>query len=84
VTLKEILDAVVAVEAEIKTAAPGSPELAAVTTRIADLQGELERTRSTMGPLVPDASTPSNADEKSAINLEHALRSLMTAANAKQ
>ena len=83
-TIKEILDAVVAVEAEIINTPPGAPELAATVARIVDLQGELERTRSALGPLVPDASSPPTADEQSAADLERALGSLLSAANSKR
>jgi hypothetical protein len=84
VTIKDLLDAVAAVEDEIIKTPPGAPELASIVARIVELQGELERTRSVLGPVIPDASSPPSADEKSADDLERALRSLLSAASSKR
>jgi hypothetical protein len=84
VTLDEIHDQVVALEREIVDVEPASPELSAVIARLRELQGELERTRSVLGPLVPDAASPKSPVERSADDLDAALTSLMRAATAKQ
>ncbi|MEO8261534.1 MAG: hypothetical protein ABI566_03105 [Pseudolysinimonas sp.] len=81
--LQQILEAVMAVEQEIEVTPPGAPEFATIVSRIADLQRELERARSVLGPLIPDASRPKSADEESAASLELALRSLGQAATSK-
>jgi hypothetical protein len=84
VTIKELLDAVAAVEDEIIKTPPGAPEFASIVARIVELQGELERTRSVLGPVIPDASSPPTSDEKSADDLERALNSLLSAASSKR
>jgi hypothetical protein len=84
VTIADILASVMALEKEISDTPVGAPEFAAIVTQIADIQRELERTRSVQGPLIPDASSPKTADEESAIYLERSLRSLMKAAEAKR
>ena len=54
-TVDEIHGEVVRLEGEIEALRPGDPELAAVVARIRELEGDLERTRGALGPLVPDA-----------------------------
>ena len=83
-TIDEIHDEVVALEREIRDVAPASPELSAVIARIRELRGELERARSVLGPLIPDAASPKSPVERSADDLDAALTSLMRAATAKR
>jgi hypothetical protein len=59
-------------------------ELGDVVARIRELQDELERARSVLGPLIPDASSPKSPEEKSADDLATILANLMSAATAKQ
>jgi hypothetical protein len=84
VTIPELFAAVVDVQRAIEETPPGAPELAATVARIAELRGELERTRSALGPLIPDATGPQTPDETSAADLERSLESLMKAARSKQ
>jgi hypothetical protein len=84
VTIDEIHDRVVELEQTIMEVGPGSPELAAVVAHIRELQGELERARGALGPLVPDASSPKSPAEQSADELGSALTNLLRAATAKQ
>ena len=83
-TIADILASVMALEKEISDTPVGAPEFGAIVTQIAEIQRELERTRSVQGALVPDASSSKTADEESAIDLERSLRSLMKAAEAKR
>jgi hypothetical protein len=83
-TVDEIHDQVVAIEREITELPPGAPELAAVVARIRGLADDLERTRSALGPLIPDAASPKSPEETSADELAAALVSLRRAAEAKQ
>lgn len=83
-TVDEIHRASVELEREIIELAPASPELAAVVTRIRELQDELERARSTLGPLVPDAASPPSAEESRARALGGGLADLLRAATSKQ
>jgi hypothetical protein len=83
-TVDEIHEQVVELEREITDLPPGAPELAAVIARLNELGGELERARSVLGPLVPDASSPRSLAEKTGDALASALDSLMRAATAKQ
>jgi hypothetical protein len=83
-TLDEIHAAVVEVEREIPALAPAAPGVSDVMGRIRMLQGELERTRGVLGPLVPDAASPKSPDEQRADDLAAALGSLLQAADAKR
>jgi hypothetical protein len=83
-TIDQIHSEVVGLEREITEVAPGSAELGAVTARIRELQDELERARSVLGPLVPDASSPPSLAERTADDLGAALGNLLRAATAKQ
>lgn len=83
-TIQQILDAAMRVANEIETTPPGAPEFAATVARITQLQEELERTRSVMGPLVPDSSRPPSSDEVSGVYLERTLRDLLKAASSKR
>ena len=83
-TIQELLEAAVKLEQEIEATPVGAPELAAIVARISELQGELERTRSVQGPLVPDSSSPPSPDEVSGARLEDMLRSLLEAASSKR
>jgi hypothetical protein len=83
-TVDEIHGEVVRLEGEIEALRPGDPELAAVVARIRELEGELERARGALGPLVPDAASPKSPEEISADELGEALGDLMRAATAKQ
>jgi hypothetical protein len=80
----QIHDQVVELEREIMELPPAAPELAAIVARIRELEGELERARGALGPLVPDASSPKSPEEQSADDLARALGSLMRAAAARQ
>jgi hypothetical protein len=82
--LQYILDSVARLGTEVEEAEPGAPELAAVVATVIDLQGRLERVRSVMGPLIPDANREPDLDEKTGVNLERALASLLRAAKARQ
>jgi hypothetical protein len=82
--LQYILDSVARLGTEVEESEPGAPELAVVVAAVIDLQGRLERVRSVMGPLVPDANSEPSLDEKAAVNLERALTSLLSAARARQ
>ena len=82
-TIQKLLEAVMALEKEIEDTPPGAPEFAAIVFRVAELQSELERARSVLGPLIPDASRSKSTDEESAAFLERALRSLSEAARSK-
>jgi hypothetical protein len=84
VTIDDIHDEIVELQREIVGVAPAAPELSAIVARIRELQGELERARSVLGPLVPDAARPKSPVERSADDLAAALVSLMRAATAKQ
>lgn len=83
-TIDEIHQQVVGLEQEILELPPASPELGAVVARIRGLEGELERARGFLGPLVPDAESPRSPEEESADALADALRDLTRAATAKQ
>ncbi|HVU50834.1 MAG TPA: hypothetical protein VHL80_09115 [Polyangia bacterium] len=83
-TVDEIHDQVVALEGEIAALEPGAPELAAVVARIRELEGDLERARGALGPLIPDASSPKSPAETSADDLAGALANLKRAAEAKR
>jgi hypothetical protein len=83
-TIDDIHAAAVEIEREILDLAPAAPELAAVIARIRDLQGELERARATLGPLIPDAASPKSPAEQSADDLTKTLVDLLRAARAKQ
>jgi hypothetical protein len=83
-TIQELLEAVMKLEDEIEQASPGSPELAAAMERIRELESEIDRLRAVQGPLVPDAESPPSPDERSAVQLDHALHDLMSAARSKQ
>jgi hypothetical protein len=83
-TIQEILDAAMKVELEIEATPPGDPGFASMVARIVELQGELERTRSVQGPLVPDSSSPPTSDEVSGAYLEKTLRDLLAAASSKR
>lgn len=83
-TIQEILDAVAELERKITDLPPGAPELPQVQDRITQLLGELERMRGVQAPLVPDASSPSTAEQKSVVELEEALESLRSAATSKK
>ncbi len=83
-SIDQIHDEAVTLEKEIEDAPPGAPELAAIVARIAELQGELERTRSVQGPLVPDSSSPPSAAQMSGGYLADTLRSLLKAASSKR
>jgi hypothetical protein len=83
-TIDEIHVAAVKLEKEIEDAPPGAPELAAIATRIGELQNELERARSVQGALVPDSSSPRSADEVSGDYLVDTLRNLLNAASSKR
>jgi hypothetical protein len=82
--LQAILDSVARLEVEVEEAQAGDPELAAVVASVIDLQGRLERARSVMGPLVPDANSEPSLEEKTAASLEQALTSILSAAEAKR
>jgi hypothetical protein len=82
--LQSILDAVARLGTEVEQSEPGDPELAAVVATVIDLQRRLQRVRSVLGPLVPDANREPSFDEKTAANLEQALASLLEAAEARQ
>jgi hypothetical protein len=82
--LQFILDSVARLGTEVEQAEQGAPELAAVIATVTDLQGRLERVRSVLGPLVPDANREPSDDEKTAANLDQALASLRYAAEARQ
>ena len=82
--LQSILDAVERLATEVEEAQPGDPELAAVVASVVDLQGRLERVRGVMGPLIPDANREPSLDEETAVSLERALTSLLSAAEAKR
>jgi hypothetical protein len=84
VTIDEIHDQVVKLEAEISELEPGAPELAAIVARIRELGGQLASARGALGPLVPDASSPPSPAERSAGDLAAALANLLRAATAKQ
>jgi len=82
-TINEIYEQTIGIQHEITDLAPGSPELSAVIARIRELQGELERARSVLGPLVPDAKSPRGVVERTGDELADVLASLMRAATAK-
>jgi hypothetical protein len=82
--LDEIHNETIEIEREIVDLEPGSPELAAIVARLRRLQGDLERTRGAMGPLVPDASSPKSLEERTADDLASTLANLLRAAAAKQ
>ncbi len=82
--LQYILESVQRLGTEVEQAEPGAPELAVVVAEVGDLQRRLERVRSVMGPLVPDANREPDVDERAAANLERALSSLRRAAEARQ
>ena len=82
--LQAILESAQRLGTEVEQAEPGAPELAVVVAEVGDLQRRLERVRSAMGPLVPDANRELDLDEKSAANLERDLSSLRRAAEARQ
>ena len=82
--LQYILDSVARLGTEVEHAEPGDPELAAVVASVVALQGRLERVRSVLSPLVPDANREPSPDEKTAASLEQALASLRQAAEARQ
>ena len=83
-TINEIHEAAVRLEKEIEDTPPGAPELAAIVERLGELQGELDRARSVLGPLVPDSSSPPSAAEVSGGYLESTLRNLLEAASSKR
>jgi hypothetical protein len=83
-TIDDIHNQTVELERRIMDVVPGSVELGDVVARIRELQDELERTRGTLGPLIPDASSPKSPEEKSADDLAVILANLMSAATAKQ
>jgi hypothetical protein len=83
-TIDEIHNQTVELERRIMDVTPGSVELGDVVARIRELQDELERTRGTLGPLIPDAASPKSPEEISAEDLAATLANLMTAATAKQ
>ena len=83
-TIQEILDAVIALEIEISNALPGEPELATLVSRAQSLRQEVDRVRDAQGALIPDAETPSTAQEKSVEELDQALRGLISAARSKR
>ena len=83
-SIDQIHDEAVTLEKEIEDAQPGAPELAAIVARIGELQGDLERTISVQGPLVPDASSPPSADQVSGRYLVETLRNLLKAASSKR
>lgn len=83
-TIDQIHDAAVNLEKEIEDTPPGAPELAAIVARIGELQGELERARSVLGPLVPDSSSPSSPEKVSGGYLVDMLRNLLEAASLKR
>ena len=82
--LQSILDSVERLSSEVEAAQPGDPELAAVIASVIGLQARLERVRSVLGPLMPQASRGLSLDEKTADKLEQALVSLRSAAEARQ
>lgn len=82
--LQAILESVDRLATEVEEAQPGDPELAAVVASVIDLQGRLQRVRSVMGPLVPDANRKPSLDERTAAGLERALASLLSAAEARR
>jgi hypothetical protein len=82
-TIDEIHAAVVELQQEIPEIPPGAPEMGSVLARIHELQDELARIRGNYGPLIPDPTSPSSA-EQSANELAEALRSLQEAATSRQ
>jgi hypothetical protein len=82
-TIQEIFEAVVNVETEITQREPGDPQLSQTIARVGELQRELDRVRGGMGPLIPDASSPPSAEEKTAAELDKTLCNLMSAAQSK-
>ena len=82
--LQYILESVQRLGTQVEQAEPGAPELAAVVAEVGDLQRRLERVRSVLGPLMPDANREPDLNEKAAANLERDLSSLRRAAVARQ
>ena len=82
--LQFIHESVVRLGMEVEEAEPGAPELAAIVATVIALQGQLERVRSVMGPLVLNANRQPDPDEETADNLERALNSLRRAAEERQ
>lgn len=82
--LQFILESVQRLGTKVEQAEPGAPELAAVVAEVGDLQRRLERVRSVLGPLMPDANREPDLNEKAAANLERDLSSLRRAAVARQ
>ena len=82
--LQAILESVERLTTEVEEAQPGAPELAAVVASVSDLQRRLERVRSVLGPLVPDANREPSLDEETAASLDRALTSLLGTAEAKR
>jgi hypothetical protein len=82
--IQALLDEVAGLEVEVSRAPPGDPRMTATLARVDELERRLDELRGLQAPLVPDAERAPGEQERSAANLDRALRSIRAAAQAKQ